>query len=203
EGRVRGTAPRTLSDADYVPWNSFRLKFNSSTEWRAENVQYVANSYDAVYAIALAAAGSGFTGPQLAEGMKQLSEGEPIAATQDEAQRGMNLRERGNTIDLRGASGELNFDENGDPTAGQIALWCLQDRRVGEEAIIISRDGSYESATCSPDECDRDTDCPSDHLCDESECRPQCSSDDGCGSAHQCLVRQDTDAGDQKVCKPA
>jgi branched-chain amino acid transport system substrate-binding protein len=179
EGRVLGTTPRGGSN-DYEPWRDFRIKYNSSSEGRAENIQYVANAYDAVYAVALAAAGTGFSGPEIAEGMSQLSAGEVIVANQDGvgelkgAQQGMLLRGRGESIDLQGASGELDFDDNGDPTVGEISLWCLRDRKVPEQDdVLLDNDGEFHSQSCTPDTCTADTDCPSDHSCSADEtCDP-------------------------------
>jgi branched-chain amino acid transport system substrate-binding protein len=173
EGRVLGTTPRG-GDRDYEPWSAFRVKYNSSSSGSAENIQYVANAYDAVYAIALAAAGSGFTGPELAEGMSKLSEGEVILATQQGAQEGMSLRGQGQSIDLQGASGELDFDENGDPTVGAISFWCLRDRKVPEsDAALLNRAGEFSAQSCPADTCASPTDCPSGHTCStDGTCDP-------------------------------
>jgi branched-chain amino acid transport system substrate-binding protein len=178
EGRVLGTAPRTPS-SDYQPWKAFRIKFNAATESNAENIQYVANAYDALYAIALAAAGSGFTGPELAVGMSKLSDqgAEEIFANQDGAQDGMLARSQGKTINLQGASGELDFNASGDPTVGAISLWCLRDRRVPEEKTpLLNQSGEFQAVDCSPDVCTADTDCPTDHMCSTGgTCEPNSS----------------------------
>jgi branched-chain amino acid transport system substrate-binding protein len=173
EGRVLGTTPRG-GDNGYAPWSAFRIKYNSASEGSAENIQYVANAYDAVYAIALAAAGSGFSGPEIADGMTELSQGEVVLATQEGAQQGMRLRSQGASIDLQGASGELDFDENGDPTVGAISFWCLRDRKVPEaNEALLNSSGEFRTQSCPPDACTNDTDCPSGHRCSNSQtCDP-------------------------------
>lgn len=178
ESRVLGSAART-PDSSYQPWNAFRIKFNAAYSEKAENIQYVANAYDALYAVALAAAGSGFSGPQLAEGMGKLSDtsasAEVVFANQSGAQAGMLARSQGQAINLQGASGELNFDANGDPTVGEISLWCLLNRQVPEvaETALLDASGTYHSIGCPADTCTADTDCPTDHQCSgENVCDP-------------------------------
>ncbi len=167
EGRVMGTAPRG-GDPTYAPWQAFKSKYNSLPDHHAENVQYVANAYDALYAIALAAAGTGFTGPELAKGMGQLSDGDEILATQEDAQNGMQLRKQGKSINLQGASGELDWNDNGDPTVGEISLWCLKNGQEPDEGVLLDRNGEYNSQSCSADTCSSDTDCPTGFSCSAS-----------------------------------
>lgn len=168
EGRVMGTAPGGASNSNYAPWRSFKSAYESQYQQSPADIQYVANAYDALYAIGLAGAGSGFTGPELAEGMTKLSDGEVISATQRDLSKGLTTRAGGESIDLQGASGELDWNDNGDPTVGEVSFWCLRDRRVPDQGVLYDRQGNFTNVGCAEDTCSVDTDCPGDHSCGEN-----------------------------------
>ena len=150
EGRILGTAPRAVGDPDYTPYTLFRVKYQAEFSSDPDEFQFVANAYDALHVVALAAAGGGgVTGPELAVGMGKLSEGESIAANFQAAQRGIRLLAQGETIDFEGASGRLDFDENGDPSPSSIALWCFADGGVPEVGDLLAATGEFTPLTCS------------------------------------------------------
>ncbi|QDG52791.1 hypothetical protein FIV42_19195 [Persicimonas caeni] len=165
EGRVMGTAPGSASSSSYVPWQSFKSAYQATYQQNPADIQYVANAYDALYAIGLAAAGSGFTGPELAQGMAKLSDGETINATQSDLSRGLTTRAGGSSIDLQGASGELDWNDNGDPTVGEVSFWCLRNRAVPDQGVLYDRQGNFTNVGCAEDSCEVDTDCPESHVC--------------------------------------
>jgi branched-chain amino acid transport system substrate-binding protein len=148
EGRIWGTTPRNDGDNDYEPWRSFDVKFTAEFGEDPSNFTFVANSYDALYAIALAASGTDFRGGSIAAGMAELSSGTAVDATQSGAQEGMTLRAGGDSVDLRGASGPLDFDSNGDPTNGEVSLWCFENEAVPEKGVLLGSDGSLTDVAC-------------------------------------------------------
>jgi branched-chain amino acid transport system substrate-binding protein len=149
EGRIWGTAPRNVGDDDYVPWQSFKTAYQSAHQVNPADYQFIANAYDALYVVALGASGTDFSGPQIAAGMKKLSTGDKINANQSALSSALTLRANGQSIDLEGASGPLDFNENGDPTIGEISLWCLQASSVPSQGVILSRDGKFTARSCS------------------------------------------------------
>ncbi|RAL23844.1 hypothetical protein DL240_06740 [Lujinxingia litoralis] len=137
-GRVWGTAPQNIGESGYAPYISFRLKFRAEYPGQdPDDYQFVANAFDALYVVALGAAGGGFTGPEIARGMKRLSEGTLIEPGQSGAQNAVNILSGEGSVNFRGASGPLNFDEQGDPQASPIALWCLDSEGLPELGVIL------------------------------------------------------------------
>ncbi|MFU8804856.1 MAG: hypothetical protein ACNA8W_13660, partial [Bradymonadaceae bacterium] len=147
EGRIWGTAPQNFGEWDYAPYVNFRVKYQAEYgNENPDNFQFIANAFDALYAIALAAS-QGFTGPDLARGMTMLSDGDSFQTTPEQAQQALQRLISGQSINLMGASGPLNFDENGDPTASPIALWCFEDGKVPEQGVIFE-DEDFTPLTC-------------------------------------------------------
>lgn len=152
EGRILGTAPQTIGDAGYVPYTTFRVKYQGDYDEDPNEFQFVANAYDAVHVVALAVAGGGgVSGPELAVGMGKLSAGEPITANSQDAQRGIRVLSQGETIDFQGASGRLDFDENGDPSPSAISLWCFSGGGVPEVGDLLATTGEFTPLGCAPD----------------------------------------------------
>lgn len=137
-GRVVGTAPLNVGDSGYIPYQSFRAKYRSEFEQDPDQFQFVANAFDALFVIGLGAAAEGFTGPEIAEGMKRLSDtgAEAITGDQTGATQGIEILRSGGNIDYQGASGPLNFDETGEPDFTAIALWCFTEQGVPEAGLI-------------------------------------------------------------------
>lgn len=150
EGRILGTAPQAIGDIDYVPYTTFKVKYQGEYETDPNQFQFVANAYDALHVVALAAAGGGgVTGPELAVGMGKLSSGTPISANSQDAQKGIRLLAQGDTIDFQGASGRLDFDVNGDPSPSAIALWCFANGAVPEVGDLLATTGEFTPLDCS------------------------------------------------------
>lgn len=156
QGRIWGTAPQNIGAADYAPYISFRLKYLSEYNRDPNDFQFVANAFDALYVVALGAAAEGFTGPQIAEGMKRLSSGSTVDPGQSQAQNAINTLRGGGSINFRGASGPLNFDDNGDPQASPIALWCFDSNRLPESGVILNEMLEFVPQRCGEDPFDDD-----------------------------------------------
>lgn len=150
EHRVWGTGPRNVAELGYTPYLNFKTKFLAELGNDPDNYQFVANAYDALYALAFAAAAEGFSGPDLARGLRRLNQGERIEPTASDAQRAVDLLQSGDTINFFGASGPLNFDDKGDPEPMPIALWCLDQGRVPEEGELFSIENGFTPRTCLP-----------------------------------------------------
>lgn len=179
EGRIWGTGPRTAAELDYQPYTIFRLKFEEEMNVNADNFQFVANAFDALYTVAFAAAAAHslladcdndgdctdgqvcsdnrcvgtdpVTGPNLAIGLGRLAEGAEIRPTATDAQAAITALVMGNTINYAGASGAINFDAHGDPEPMPIALWCFEDGQVPERGVLYSPTTDvFHDITCQP-----------------------------------------------------
>ncbi|MBA2663608.1 MAG: ABC transporter substrate-binding protein [Bradymonadaceae bacterium] len=149
EGRIWGTAPQNVGDRAYPPYLSFRVKYQARYGQDPNPFQFVANAFDALYVVAFAAAAEGFTGEEMARGMKRLSGGEAISPRPDDAQKAMQTLRSGGSIDYMGASGPLDFDANGDPQSSPIALWCFQGGNVPEKGVILDDDLDFTPLSCA------------------------------------------------------
>ncbi len=150
EGRIMGTTPQIVGDNDYQPYTVFRIKYRAVYDEDPDGFAFIPHAYDAYYVIALAAAAGGFTGPEIAEGMAMLSEGESVGASQSGAQRALRILSEGNTVDFEGASGRVDFDEFGDPNSGPIIMWCFEDQGIADIGRVLSSDGQFTPLTCKP-----------------------------------------------------
>ncbi|OQY48477.1 MAG: hypothetical protein DRR08_26035 [Candidatus Parabeggiatoa sp. nov. 2] len=126
-----GTAPGS------EPTEEFLEVFN--TDYKAEygeeppSLSFMFNTYDAVIIAGLAAyaaqaIGEAVTPITIREYLRRVNDpdGEKIIAGKTEKlKRAMKILDSGLTIDYQGASGDVNFDDNGDVIT-PIEIWCYQ-----------------------------------------------------------------------------
>lgn len=179
EGRIWGTGPRTAAALNYQPYTIFRLKFEEELNADADNFQFVANAFDALYTMAFASASAmageddgtacadnldcpddqiceaetcvadrSLSGPNLAQGLAQLAEGDEIRPSSSDAGQAIDTLLSGGTINYAGASGAINFNDAGDPEPMPIALWCFEDGQVPERGELYTVDGGFTPLTC-------------------------------------------------------
>jgi len=125
----KGTAPgSTAGDA----LDAFTAAYQA--EFGEDPAPYSAQAYDAIMIMALSAAANGVTGADIASGLVEASGvGTPcigVACLEDAA--------AGKDIDYKGASGDINLDEQGDPTASTYDVWQITSG--DEEEVIKSID---------------------------------------------------------------
>jgi branched-chain amino acid transport system substrate-binding protein len=193
-GRVWGTAPQNVGAINYPPYTRFRLRYQEVYGENPDDFQFAANAFDALYVLSLGAAYGGFDGPGIAEGMAQLSdqEAQQFDPRPTDAQQAMSILAGGDTVNFRGASGPLNFDENGDPQSSPTVLWCFDDAGLPEQGVLVDEDLQFHPQSCSPgttdNSCDGetleicggecvDTDTDVDHC---GECNESCNPDEHC-----------------------
>jgi branched-chain amino acid transport system substrate-binding protein len=146
--RVRGTGTAIPTTAFSVAWVSrFKGMFGSDPA----SASGTANFYDAFYAVAIAAAvvppGQKITGPALAGGMAHLSNKQAMpfnVGPDDFTAASMALRS-GMDIDLKGVSGDIDFDPHtGDVLAAPIEIWSID---VNAHPPQFHTDAIVDSAT--------------------------------------------------------
>jgi branched-chain amino acid transport system substrate-binding protein len=145
-GHIKGTAPGlpTGTDASAGVFRSFSASYSGRFGVTPADVAYVANAYDAFYAIALAAvaAGSTPTGALIAANMQRMSKkGAPtIKVGPNGFEAGVNLLATGNMIDLVGASGPLDWDAAGELVSAPIQVWDIVQGANGPSFATVTVD---------------------------------------------------------------
>ena len=121
---LKGTAPdpRAAGPA----YDAF--KRNYTAEYGREPIQFCPNSYDAVAVVALAIenleAGDASSGTAIRDSLKEVAR--PPGKKVTDIGEALRLIRKGWDIDYQGASGGLNFDENGD-VMGSYCEWSIAD----------------------------------------------------------------------------
>jgi len=132
DSRVIGTRPATNYEGNSV-YSSFANNWESEQEISgddsASDFPFIAEAYDAFFVIGIASLGvDEFTGSNLAAQVSSFSDpnGEVLDAQANDISRALNKFANGEPFQLRGATGRLVFDEQGNPERGTVALWCLE-----------------------------------------------------------------------------
>jgi branched-chain amino acid transport system substrate-binding protein len=115
---------------------SFQARFHARFLHDAREQIYAASRYDAMYLLALGAAwaagkdGRGaITGARIAEGLAHLSSGAKLRLTPEHFTAAKALLQSGQSIDVEGASGELDFDAATGEAPAALQLWRIQGQR--------------------------------------------------------------------------
>jgi branched-chain amino acid transport system substrate-binding protein len=144
--RIRGTAPAlpAFADASGPVYAAFSAAYRG--HWMQEDpadTAFVANAYDASYAIAIgaAAAGATATGASIAANLARMSDtagGLPVHIGSGEYQAGVNALASGGTIDLVGTSGPIDWDEKGDVLTAPTEVWqVVQGASAMPEFMVL------------------------------------------------------------------
>jgi len=129
--RITGTAPATPSG---LAFNAFKSVYEGTYGVDPSSTAFVANAYDATYAIAIALGSIppefSISGRFLAEAMRRLSDARPEAlivrvGPSDFAAAYQELANEG-VVNLEGTSGPIDFDPNtGDVVSVPIEVWKI------------------------------------------------------------------------------
>jgi branched-chain amino acid transport system substrate-binding protein len=126
--RVRGTRPGApVGSVNGFFRGSYLFAFQEDPDL----FSFVANAYDAafmtIYGAAWAEAndGSARSGRSIARGMRQLSDGAPIALGAATWPTALAELEAGRPIDLQGASGDLDVDPVTEEMTGDVEVWTI------------------------------------------------------------------------------
>jgi ABC-type branched-subunit amino acid transport system substrate-binding protein len=104
--------------------------------------------YDAVYVLAYAIQAAQSTdAAELKQQLRAVSgpDGDDdVAIGLDEWAAGKKALERGEPIDYDGASGPIDFDENGDPSAGYYSIWQVTENDDGDLEFTFDESSNFE-----------------------------------------------------------
>jgi branched-chain amino acid transport system substrate-binding protein len=127
--RIQGTAPATPSGKAF---DVFRANYMGAfpDQGNPGDTAFVANAYDAFYAVALSLAvilpGAPITGAALAQGMTRLSSGAPVDVGALGYAAAYAALAAGQPVDLQGTSGPIDFDPaTGDIVSAPIEVWAI------------------------------------------------------------------------------
>lgn len=133
-----GTAPATsANDPNFKKFaENYKNKYNKpvTSAWGA-------GTYDAVYCIAYAMLKSGYEKTQqakpgelsrmISQNLVDVSQaGTPVGV--NDFAKGRDILQNGGQIDYEGASGDIDFDKNGDVTGGTYLFWKVNNGRYSE-----------------------------------------------------------------------
>ena len=120
---AQGTLPGGETDADFKQRAADLYMENYGKE--LTEFAYLAESYDAVMLLALAAEqAKNDSGEAIAANMISVSTGgEKVSTFAD----GLAAIKAGKDVDYEGFSGPIEFDANGDPTGASIGIWKYED----------------------------------------------------------------------------
>lgn len=133
-------------------YEAFALRFEA--HWSEAPGAFVAHAYDATYALAYALAaargadGESPLGPQVAAALLKITNGQGIEVGPTDWPTGISAITADGSpgIDLAGASGDLNFDANGD-VSGEVGAWRVDPAtgEIVELGVVLDGDGQYHA----------------------------------------------------------
>ncbi|HXU74179.1 MAG TPA: ABC transporter substrate-binding protein [Polyangia bacterium] len=137
--RIRGTAPAlpAFSDPSGPVYAAFDVSYRAAfSQESPADTAFVANAYDAAYAIAIGAAAVGGkpTGHAIAANLGRMSDatGTKIEIGPGQYQAGVNaLVMAGGSINLVGTSGPIDWDDAGDVLTAPTEVWQVADDGTG------------------------------------------------------------------------
>jgi ABC-type branched-subunit amino acid transport system substrate-binding protein len=136
--RIRGTAPAlpAFMDPSGPVYAAFEVSYRAAfSQESPADTAFVANAYDAAYAIAIGAAAAGArpSGRAIVANLARMSDasGTKIDVGPGMYQAGVNALMGGGTLDLVGTSGPIDWDDHGDVLTAPIEVWQVADDGTG------------------------------------------------------------------------
>ncbi len=136
--RIRGTAPGlpAFADPSGPVFEAFEVSYEAAFNQESPaDTAFVANAYDAAYAIAIGAAAAGGTptGRAIAANLGRMSDpaGMSVNVGPGDYQAGVNALDGGGTVNLVGTSGPIDWDAQGDVLTAPTEVWQIADDGTG------------------------------------------------------------------------
>jgi len=138
-GDIHGTSPALPTGSVY---DAFRAGYAVAYDEDPDGRSFSAHAYDGMWLVAYGAAWAHFQEPSIsglhiARGLRRVSDGEVIELRSSEWVPALTAFEAAESIDVVGASGELDFDPVTGETSGPIELWRIADD--GDSFEVLSR----------------------------------------------------------------
>lgn len=134
-----GTAPASPSGTVY---DTFRANYNAKFQREASDFSFTAHAYDATYVgaygvIWASRENDAYDGNQVAEGMLKLSSGNITDISFGMWSNGKTALSNGTSIDIRGASGELQFNPDTGEAPGGIEIWNVVNNKFATFDVVF------------------------------------------------------------------
>lgn len=128
--RIRGTRPTQLTTDDPV-FGNFTAAFQAEFDQNVTVFGFAAQSYDMTWVTLLGTAWAllqedGLTGRNIARGARKLSAGEQFNLTPSRWERLVEALGRGEGVDIRGASGDLDYRPDEEEIRATIDIWVIE-----------------------------------------------------------------------------
>jgi ABC-type branched-subunit amino acid transport system substrate-binding protein len=129
--QVRGTRPAPLDENEDLVYASFLAAYAAEYGEDVRPFSFTAHAYDAAWLVAYGAAWArlqegSITGTHIARGLRKVSDGEPLEVRPTNWNRVKQLFSSGQAIDVRGASGDLDYDLTTEELSARIEIWQIQ-----------------------------------------------------------------------------
>jgi len=128
---MRGSSPAPVDSSD-PNYRTFLQAYLAEYSEDAGAFSFTAHAYDAAWLVLYGVAWSqlqegGVTGPRIAAGLRQISDaaGTAIGIRQTTWQNVVEVFRAGDTIDVAGASGALDYDPATEETSGPVEVWTI------------------------------------------------------------------------------
>jgi branched-chain amino acid transport system substrate-binding protein len=140
--RIRGTRPRPLDGRDTV-YGTFVASFAAEYQVDVTEFSFTSHAYDMTWITALGAGwavlhGEAIGGLGIARGVRHLSAGDEIILTPSRWNGALQHFRADEDIDVRGASGTLDYAPESEETSGPIDVWVIDTSAA--EPRIVARD---------------------------------------------------------------
>lgn len=131
---IRGTVPTSL---DAPAGAAFDALWTSNPD-NGPRQTYDAQNFDAVILLALASLAAGSTdGTAIAEALPAVSGPPGTKYTYEQLPDAITAIQNGEDIDYEGASGPIDLDENGDPSAANYSTWSYTGGKLVDTGDVI------------------------------------------------------------------
>lgn len=141
--QVRGSAP-AAPDATDVEYNTFKAAYSARYQQDPEATIYMPYSYDAgwlaLYAATWSVTQDGTLGAEgMGRGMRHVSAGDAVRLLPGDWNTGRARFSAGQSIDVKGTSGPLEFDPDTEETATAVDIWEITES--GDDFEVV---GTFE-----------------------------------------------------------
>ncbi len=136
--QVRGTRQAPLDPDKDLVYATFLANYSSEYGEDAQLFSFTANAYDAAWLLVYGSAWAlyqdgSISGLNIAKGLRQVSNGESIGLLPTTWNQVREKFQRGDSINVEGASGSLDYDPVTEETSGRIETWQI----VGGQIVGI------------------------------------------------------------------
>lgn len=135
-GVVRGSRPAPLDPGNDLVYSLFLSAYRAEFRDDAEQYSFSAQAYDAAWLVsygigwAIYQENNQVTGDTIARGLRRLSAGDPVEIRPSNWNRVQQSFMAGQSVDVAGASGALDYDSNTEETRSDVEIWAIVNGQI-------------------------------------------------------------------------